>query len=176
MVWEEFEKLDAQYLQTLQTTKHPPHKIATLLYEKVAEKVKEGTFTQIDKMVLFAHIDALVNVLGICERIKNTPIPFAHNSYIKTFIMIYLFTLPFAVLNSLRYYTIPTIALISYALIGVEIVSEEVEDPFGKEANDLPLIHLANVIKNSVFDALEVEYELQISSVEMENKYIQIIY
>jgi ion channel-forming bestrophin family protein len=176
MEWEGLERLDDEYLNRLQSAKHVPHKIATMLYERIEENIKEGRFTQADKITLFPQIEVLLNVLGICERIKNTPIPFAHNSYIKTFILVYLLTLPFAIMNTLMYYAIPTVALVAYALMGVEVVSEEVEDPFGREANDLPLIHLSNIIKNSVFEALEVDYEIKISSIEMDTKYIQIIY
>ena len=58
---------------------------------------------------------------------------------------------------------------------GVEVVSEEVEEPFGTEANDLPLLQLSRVIKHSVFEALQTKYEIEITEVEIDTKYIQIV-
>lgn len=172
----DLEPIDEAYEAELGKVNHLPNKIAALMLEKIEEKVNDKTFVVEDKIYLKPLINNLLDVLGICERIKNTPIPFSHNSYIKTFILIYVLTLPFAILDTLHYYTIPTIALVAYALIGVEVISEEVEEPFGKEANDLPLIHLSNVIKDSVFEILGVKSTLKIPSVEVENRYIQIIY
>ena len=94
----------------------------------------------------------------------------------KHLFLIYVFALPFGIVGSLAYYTIPTVALISYALVGVEVISEEIEEPFGRQANDLPLIHLSNIIKDNVFEALEVEYTFKVPSIEVDNKYIVIIH
>lgn len=174
--FEQLEKLDDAYLQQLKNAKHVPHKIGSLLFEKMEKMVQKGLFSNYDKLNLKTQIESFLDILGICERIKNTPIPFSHNSYIKSFILVYVFTLPFGIVSSLLYYTIPAVGLISYALIGVEVISEEVEEPFGKEANDLPLIHLSNIIKENVFEALEVEYVVENLSVEVDNKYILIIY
>jgi ion channel-forming bestrophin family protein len=174
--WEELEPLDNQYFEDLKLFKHTPNKIVTMMLEAVEQKVQNGDFSEFDKLYLKPQIASLLDILGICERIKNTPIPFSHNSYIKTFILTYVFALPFGIVNTLGYYTIPTVALVAYALIGVEVISEEVEDPFGREANDLPMIHMSNVIKESVFEILGAKSEKVVPSVEVDNKFIQIIY
>lgn len=173
--WHEIEPLGREYLACLQSTKNVPYRIATQMYERVEQKTKEGTFHPTDKQHLFSQLEMMINVMGMCERIKNTPIPFSHSSYIKTFILIYVLSLPLGIVGTLFYYTIPTVALIAYALVGVEVVSEEVEEPFGTEANDLPLLQLSRVIKHSVFEALEVEYEIEIADVEIDTKFIQIV-
>ncbi|NJL12095.1 MAG: hypothetical protein HC913_03185 [Microscillaceae bacterium] len=173
---EELEIWDEAYAKGLKKANHVPLYIAQLIFEAVEKRVKAGLFSEIDKLSLKTHIQGLIDSLGICERIKNTPIPFSHNSYIKTFILIYVLSLPFGIVSSLLYYTIPTVALISYALVGVEVISEEIEDPFGRQANDLPLIHLSNIIKNNVFEVLGGEYEVQLNSVEVDSKYIVIIH
>ena len=172
----EFEKLDDAYMEELRSVKHVPHKIVSMMFERIEFMVKSGVFSEFDKLNLKTQLEKLIDILGICERIKNTPIPFSHNSYIKTFILIYVFALPFGIVGSLAYYTIPTVALISYALVGVEVISEEIEEPFGRQANDLPLIHLSNIIKDNVYEALEVEYTFKVPSIEVDNKYIVIIH
>lgn len=174
--FEQLEDLGDAQMNRLRKAKHVPHRVATILFEEVERCYKEGIFKEVDKLNIKPQIQALIDVLGICERIKNTPIPFSHNSYIKTFILIYIVSLPFGMVSTLEYYTIATVALISYALVGVEVISEEIEEPFGREANDLPLIHLSNIIKNNTYEALEVDYELNIPSAEVNNNFIKIIY
>ena len=102
----------------------------------------------------------MLDVLGGCERILNTPIPFSHSSFFKSFIIIYIFSLPFGFVNAFLYFTIPATALISFALLGVEIISEEIEDPFGKDPNDLPLTHLSNLMRKNVYNLLMVPSHL----------------
>lgn len=172
----QYETMHEESSERLRRAGHKPQCIATMLFEAVEKEVKAGSFSEIDKLNLKPQIEAMINVLGICERIKNTPIPFSHNTYIKTFILIYTLSLPFGVISTLAYYTIPTVALVAYALLGVEVISEEIEEPFGREANDLPLIHLSNVIKESVYETLGAEKTREIQSVEIDNSLIQIIY
>jgi putative membrane protein len=173
--WHEIEPLGKDYLASLQKSKNVPYAIATQILQRIEEHIKNNTLHPMDKQPLFHQVETMINVMGMCERIKNTPIPFSHSSYIKTFILIYILTLPFGLVSTLVYYTIPTVALIAYALVGVEVVSEEVEEPFGTEANDLPLLQLSKVIKNSVFEALNCSYEIEITDVEINTKFIQIV-
>jgi len=116
--WHEIEPLGRAYLDSLQRAKNVPYCIATQLYEHIEQNMKQGIFNQLDKIPLFHQLETMINVMGICERIKNTPIPFSHNSYIKTFILIYVLALPFGIVGTMFYYTIPTVALIAYALVG----------------------------------------------------------
>lgn len=173
--YEEFEYNDHEYLECLKQAPHVPHKIATLLMEWMQTSFKRDYISGFDKINIKVQIQNFIDILGACERIKNTPIPFSHSSYIKAFITIYTLTLPFGIIDSFGIYTIPAAVLISYALIGVEIISEEIEDPFGVEANDLPLTHLSNIIKGNVYAALEVEYEKEISPIKLENKLIKVL-
>lgn len=171
----EFEEMDEPLVELIQKTQNLPHQIASRLFTFTKAKLDAGEFSQWDFLLLKPQLDALIDILGICERIKNTPIPFSHSSYIKTFILVYTLALPFGIVRTLLYYTIPTVALISYALIGVEVISEEIEEPFGTEANDLPLLHFSKVIKENVYEVLEVSYSKSIDSLAVDNKLIQII-
>lgn len=95
--------------------------------------------------------------MGGCERIRNTPIPYSYSIYIKQFIFIYVITLPFAVVESSGYMTIPIVALITFVLLSVELIAEEIEDPFGKDVNDLPTDALATKIKLNTREILLAE-------------------
>jgi len=149
-------------LEELRQYKHLPHKIATNLFTKMEELHKNGKINDVDKINLKEQIEQLINIMGACERIKNSPIPFSHVSFIKSFIIFYCLILPLGMVDTFHYYTIPAVFLISYALAGVELISEEIEQPFGTDANDLPLLHISNIIKQNVYEIMQVPLDKEL--------------
>ena len=65
--------------------------------------------------------------------------------------------MPFNLLDTYQYLTIPITMFGAYALLGVEMIGDEIEDPFGKDSNDLPLTQMANRIRANVHEILRVE-------------------
>ena len=51
---------------------------------------------------------------------------------------------------SLSYLTVPVVVFVFYILASLELIAEEIEDPFGTDANNLPTRKMANNIKNQV--------------------------
>jgi putative membrane protein len=74
--------------------------------------------------------------------------------YIKKFIFIYIITLPFGLISTFGYFTIATVLLVSFVLLSVELIAEEIEDPFGRDINDLPTDELSAKIKENVQEIL----------------------
>ena len=96
------------------------------------------------------YLDNFFEAIQDCIRIKNTPIPIAYMLHIKLTIRLYILTLPFGLFHDMGYYAIPIIALIYYIIAGIELVSEEIEDPFLGEPNDLDVTMYFNEIKNII--------------------------
>jgi putative membrane protein len=105
-------------------------------------------------LLLDRELKEFSEILGACERIKNTPIPYSYSMYIKQFIFIYLITLPMAFITILGYVTIPVVILVTFVLLSVELIAEEIEDPFGRDVNDLPTDELSVNIEISVREIL----------------------
>jgi putative membrane protein len=63
-------------------------------------------------------------------------------------------TLPFGFVFSLGYLAIPVVVFIFYVLASLELIAEEIEDPFGNDTNDLPLLKIASNIKKHVEEIL----------------------
>jgi putative membrane protein len=59
-------------------------------------------------------------------------------------------TLPLGFVFSLGYYVIPVAVFVFYVLTSIEIIAEEIEDPFGADSNDLPLSKIAENIRKHV--------------------------
>jgi ion channel-forming bestrophin family protein len=81
----------------------------------------------------------LINSFAALERIKNSPIPQSYAIHIKMSIFAYLLSLPFGIFFSMGLFSIPLVMLLYFIIAGIEIISSEIEDPFGGSANDLPL-------------------------------------
>lgn len=96
-----------------------------------------------------------MDVCGACERIKNTPIPFSYSSFIKKFIFIYCFTLPLGYVSNLHYLVIPLVVFVFYVLASLEIIAEEIENPFGTDANDLPLDTICKNIHRTITQSFD---------------------
>lgn len=117
---------------------------------------RSGSITGEDHLNIKEHTQALLNVTGACERIRKTPIPFSYNVYLKLFITVYALCLPFALIPMFGYWSVIIVGIVFFAFIGLELMAEEIEDPFGLDCNDLPVGDIAHTIKNNVFEILEV--------------------
>lgn len=132
---------------------HVPMGLVSLLRERVEELYRSGVITEAQSINLSDLINGLLDVAGICERIRSTPIPFSYSFFIKLFITAYIILLPFVVVDQLGYLSIPAVLITAYVMVGLEMIGEEIEDPFGTERNDLPLSQLSQLIRVNVHDA-----------------------
>lgn len=135
---------------------HIPNHIALQIFDRIAEAHRQGEINEGDYINIKAQHQSLLDILGACERIKKTPIPFSYAVYLKVFITAYGLMMPIAMVNIFHLTTIPLVMFIFFALLGVELLGEEIEDPFGLDCNDLPTGDIAHTIKTNVFELLEV--------------------
>ncbi|HEX8268572.1 MAG TPA: bestrophin family ion channel [Flavobacterium sp.] len=130
--------------------KHYPNQLAQGLFRKVNELYKSGKISGDQFIILNAELQSFTDICGACERIKNTPIPYSYSAFIKKFIFFYVMTLPFGYAFSLGYYVVPVVVFIFYVLASLELIAEEIEDPFGVDQNDLPTLKISENIKKHV--------------------------
>ena len=88
-----------------------------MIYERINGLYKKGEMSG-DKLInLDKEMKDFIDLIGACERIKNTPIPYSYTMYIKKFIFSYVLTLPFGFISTFCYFTIPTVIFITYILL-----------------------------------------------------------
>jgi ion channel-forming bestrophin family protein len=92
----------------------------------------------------------MVDCLGGCERILKTPIPIAYSIHIKQLLLIYCLSLPFQVVNDLDWWTAPVVCVISFTVFGIEAIGIEIENPFGRDPNDLPLDNICKTMQTNI--------------------------
>lgn len=130
--------------------KHKPNQVAKMLFQKVNDLYVSKKITGNQLIIINNELQSFTDICGACERIKNTPIPYSYSAFIKKFIFIYVLTLPFAYVFILGYFVIPVVVFIFYVLASLELIAEEIEDPFGTDDNDLPTKKIAENIKKHV--------------------------
>ena len=62
--------------------------------------------------------------------------------------------MPFSYAFTLGYFMIPVVLFIFYVLASLELIAEEIEDPFGKDPNDLPMAEIIMRIQSSLKNTL----------------------
>ena len=135
--------------------KHIANQVAGSITNKLFELQREGKITSEHLMTLSNDSTQFTDVCGACERIKNTPIPYSYSAFIKKFIFVYVITLPFGWVFSLGYFVVPIVPFILYVLASLELIAEEIENPFGTDANDLPVDQICDNIEKHVEEILD---------------------
>ena len=134
--------------------KHKPNQVAKLLFQKINALYVLKKISGDQLIILNSEVQSFTDICGACERIKNTPSPYSYSAFIKKFIFFYVMTLPFGYAFSLGYFTAPVVVFIFYVLASLELIAEEIEDPFGGDANDLPTKKIADNIQKHVEELL----------------------
>lgn len=81
----------------------------------------------------------MTEVLTGTERVLHTPLPAAYSIVISQVTWIYVLMLPFQLYSALNWVTIPGTMIASYIILGIAAIGGEIENPFGRDVNDLPL-------------------------------------
>jgi putative membrane protein len=134
--------------------KHVPSQIVGHLQKRLNRLLVNGTLSGDQLIILNTEVISFLDICGACERIRNTPIPYTYSSFIKKFIFIYSLTLPLGYVFSLGYIAIPVVMFVFYILASLEVIAEEIEEPFGTDTNDLPMDRLSETIKKNVGEIL----------------------
>ena len=133
---------------------HIPSHIAKMMYERFQVMKANGQLTQEEFLSIDVNLKTFSDIIGACERIKNTPIPYSYNNFFKKFIFVYVTTMPLAFVDLFSYGAVAISLFLFYVLVSMEILAEEIEDPFGTDDNDLPTQGLSEKIRDNVQEML----------------------
>ncbi|KQP30857.1 bestrophin [Methylobacterium sp. Leaf104] len=142
--------------EVVSLARHPSAADAVLagLTADLATAYRRGVLTDVLLAALEHKIAALAQVQVVCERIQNTPLPFAYTLLLYRTAWVYCLLLPFGLAASLGWATPVATALVAYTFFGLDALGDELEEPFGLAPNDLPLDALLRTIDGIVLDAL----------------------
>ncbi|RFP64782.1 hypothetical protein D0N36_12140 [Hymenobacter lapidiphilus] len=154
-----FEQFEAtpDIIGRLQAADSPTVCLLAVIQESIEQLRQAQIIDPIHLLTFKPHLLGMMEVNGVCERIKATPIPFSYTFFIKMFITLFIGIMPFVLLASSGYWMIPITMVGAYIMLGLVMIAEEIEQPFGTDSNDLPITQLAHKIRVSVHDVLSVE-------------------
>jgi putative membrane protein len=112
---------------------------------KVSDRIDSITQANFD-----VNLNKLSDIIGGCERITSTPIPYTYNILLHRTVYIYCFLLPFGFVESTVWITPFVIVFIAYTFVALEAIADELEDPFGIQPNDLALEAMSEMIENTL--------------------------
>lgn len=127
---------------------HVPAFIAGRLFATMKTWRDEGLLNKIDHHLIDQHVSSFMDLCGACERIRNTPLPLAHRALIPQLLGLYLVIVPLSLEMTLAN-ALLTFGM-GYFLIGIELVAEHIEEPFGTDEDDLPLTQICENIERSI--------------------------
>lgn len=127
-----------------------PVAILQTLGDRFREAWLRGWIHPYHLSVLEGSLTEMTGIQGGCERIKKTPIPFSYTVLIHRIVALYCLALPFGLVNSIQGLTPVVVAFVAFAFFGLDAVGDEIEDPFGTDANDLPLTNLSTMIERNI--------------------------
>lgn len=130
--------------------RHVPEQLVGTMTERLIQMQRDKQLSPEEMLFINPELTSFMDICGACERIKNTPIPFSYSSFIKKFVLLYTLALPVGYSLSLGYAIVPVVAFVFYALASLELIAEEIEEPFGNDENDLPMDRIIETITKNV--------------------------
>jgi putative membrane protein len=144
---------------------HVPLFLSEQIYERLLEWRRDARISDQQLRILDVEARVLLDICGGCERIRKTLIASSYRSFAIKCLILYLVTLPWALVHDFQWWTIPIVVIMTYIMVGLEAIAHLIEEPFGTDLDDLDLDGLCRTIAASVAQVLECEAEIVPSTV-----------
>ena len=144
------ERISTTDYEMLMKSKYKPAVVLTLMGRWVQDLKEVGDIDSIQQARFDENLDKLSDILGGCERISSTPIPYSYKVLLHRTVYIYCLLLPFGLVDSLSWFTPFIVVFIAYTFVAFEAIADEIEEPFGQEANDLGLNSMSVMIEETI--------------------------
>lgn len=142
--------LSDQQSREIDSAKRMTLQVALWIGEYLQQQLKLGKIDSSQRVEMNNLLNNMVEGLSNCERISQTALPIAYRIYLKRLILIYCLGLPFNLIEKMGWWTLPVVAIVSFILLGLEEVGNELENPFLYGVNDLPVDHLCDSIISDI--------------------------
>ena len=157
--WEDVERfVEPEYHLSMRHASNLPEYLLRLLGKKLGDCRRQNLSSDLMIQNMDERLTSMTIVLAACERIYNTPLPFAYTLLVHRTTYLYCFMLPFGLATSLGWVTPLVCGVIAYTFFGLDALSEEITEPFGVAANHLPLAAISRTIEINLLEALGETY------------------
>ncbi|ANI90096.1 hypothetical protein A9P82_12870 [Arachidicoccus ginsenosidimutans] len=154
-----YKMLPSELAEKLEGAEYKPVILMRELGTQINQWRERGTIDTILQAAMDSNLGKFSDIIGGCERIASTPIPFSYEVLLHRTVYIYCFLLPLGFANSLGWYAPFIITFIAYTFTALEAIADELEDPFGNMQNDLALDAMSANIERSIAEIEDVHIE-----------------
>jgi putative membrane protein len=147
------ELIDAPLYSYILGEKNKPLALASALANALGVARKNDGLDSFSFLKAEEQRAIIVDCLGACERILKTPMPFVMSIKSRRFILIFLLTLPLALVTVSLVINPIVSSLVAYAIFSLDQIGVELQKPFCENSlSHLPLDEICNTIKNNVLE------------------------
>lgn len=154
-------RLAPQQLERVLAARFPTSLILLNLAEELGAAQKSGQFSDLQLQSMDRNLNLLTEASGACERIANTPIPYTYRVLMNRTVMVYCLLLPIGLSTSIGWLTPLIATFVAYTFLALDVIGEQIEEPFGTEPNDLALASMCHAIEVSVCELVDEEVRSQ---------------
>lgn len=145
-------------LSKLAPNAHLPSQVALSILSTIGSWHSRGIVSETMLLVLDPHARAFMDICGACERIRSSPLAVSYRAFMRQGIALNLLVMPWYVAPQLELIiSLPIVMIGAYFLIGLELIAEDIEDPFGEDGDDLPLDNICANIQKSITEIVSTE-------------------
>ena len=143
-------RLEPELLEQVATARFVPAVILLGISRYLSAAQRMGQITDLQLQSMDRNLNLLTEASGACERIANTPIPFTYRVLMNRTAMVYCLLLPIGLSTSIGWLTPLVATFIAYTFLALDVIGEQIEEPFGTEPNDLALAAMCHGIEVSI--------------------------
>lgn len=143
-------RLDGELLERVLAARYATSLILLGLAQELSAAQKAGQFSDLQLQSMDRNLNVLTEASGACERIANTPIPYTYRVLMNRTVMVYCLLLPIGLSTTIGWLTPLIATFVAYTFLALDVIGEQIEEPFGTEPNDLALASMCHAIEVSV--------------------------
>jgi ion channel-forming bestrophin family protein len=145
-------RLPEALVERVMASRYRPATLMLFLGEWVQRQAHAGAFDPMAVNALDRNLNGLSDVIGGCERIASTPLPFAYSVMIHRTVYFFCASLPFGLVDSIGIFTPVFSVFVAYTFMAHEAIASQIEEPFGTDDNDLALNMMSAAIEDATRD------------------------
>ncbi|MDF3936362.1 bestrophin family protein [Pseudomonas citronellolis] len=146
--------LGDELADALAHTPNPGNALLARLGRDFAEAGRRGGASDMAQANVDQQLSRLSYVLGGCERIRGTPIPYPYILMLHRIVHVYCFLLPFCLVDSIGWFTPLAVCVLAYTFFGLDALGDQIADPFDTQPNDLPLDAMSRNLEIAMLEIL----------------------
>lgn len=146
--------MSQQALTQLYQQVNAPQYTLSLIQWELMQALKDAEISDIIYTQMNQHVAELSIVQTGCDRIATTPLPFAYSVLLNRTVYFFCLVLPFSLGSTLGLATPLLVGILAYTFLGLDALSSELEEPFGRQSNDLPLDAMVRIIEIELLGTL----------------------